>query len=73
MKTKEKKMKTMTEVLVQWDLFDTDAEYCQEKGPPARVEVPGHLFGEDVTEWLTEKYGFLVKSWQDCGQRVVSL
>ena len=54
-------MNTRT-VKVDWD---DDQEIYGESGLPTEVQVPADLDDEDVADWLSEKYGFCVNSWEE--------
>lgn len=49
-------------IKVVWD--DTQ-ESLGESGLPTTVNVPEDLPDEDVAEYLTQEYGFLVNSWEN--------
>ena len=53
---------TMKTVGVEWDTDGMDEE---ELDLPSEVEVPSELDDEDVTDWLSDHYGFCVKGWYE--------
>lgn len=53
---------TVRTVSVEWDTDGMDEE---ELDLPSEVEIPGELDDEDVTDWLSDNYGFCIKSWYE--------
>jgi hypothetical protein len=53
---------TVRTVRVEWDTDGMDEE---ELDLPSEVEIPGELDDEDVTDWLSDNYGFCLKSWYE--------
>jgi hypothetical protein len=53
---------TVRTVGVEWDTDGMDEE---ELDLPSEVEIPGELDDEDVTDWLSDNYGFCLKSWYE--------
>lgn len=47
-------------VNIQWD---TDNEPIEEFGLPVEVNVPRNIPEEDIADWLSDQYGFLVFSF----------
>ena len=52
------KMKSYT-VKVDWDVDDKD----DLKYLPKTVTIPGNVKDEDVSDWLSDEYGFCVNAW----------
>ena len=53
---------TVRTIGVEWDTDGMDEE---ELDLPSEVEIPGELDDEDVTDWLSDHYGFCLKSWYE--------
>lgn len=55
-------------IRVDWDLTDDDndgeAYTLEEVGIPAVVEVPDDIPEEDVSDYLSDNYGWCVNSWR---------
>ena len=51
-------MKSYT-VKVDWDVDDKD----DLKYLPKTVTIPGNVKDEDVSDWLSDEYGFCVNAW----------
>lgn len=53
------------EVYVEWDVSDSAFEtYDVDEGMvPHRVWVPTSVDEEDISDWLSDKYGYCVESW----------
>lgn len=49
-------------IKVDWD---DDQEIYGESGLPTVVSVPADLPEEDIADYLTNEYGFLVNSWEE--------
>ena len=45
---------------IKWDTDDFDPEEC---GLPMEVSTPS-LFEDEIADWLSDKYGFLVESFE---------
>lgn len=46
-------------VKVDWDVDDkSDLKYL-----PKTVEIPGNVDDEDVSDYLSDEYGFCVNAW----------
>ena len=43
--------------------WDTDGYTLEECGLPSIVEVPSDIEEEDISDWLSDEYGFCVNSW----------
>jgi hypothetical protein len=50
-------------VHVVWDLSDTEAEDDSALGPPGNISVPNSLWDDEVTDWLSDTYGFTLHGW----------
>ena len=48
-------------IRVEWDVDDEE----DLKNVPEIVEVPGDMEDEEITDYLTDEYGYSVSSWQD--------
>ena len=57
---KELQRKFNMKVKVKWD---TDGEVIPEL--PEIVDIPANVDFEDVSDWLTDKYGFCHFSWSE--------
>jgi hypothetical protein len=53
---------TVRTIGVEWDTDGMDEE---ELDLPSEVEIPGELDDEDVANWLSDHYGFCLKSWYE--------
>jgi len=54
------------EIKVDWDLTDDDKTFTpDEVGVPVVVEVPDEIEEEDITEWLSDKYGWCLFGWKE--------
>ena len=51
------------EVYVKWDVSDSEFETFADEGVPHRVWVPISVDEEDISDWLSDKYGYCVESW----------
>lgn len=51
------------EVYVKWDVSDSEFETFADEGIPHRVWVPTSVDEEDITDWLSDEYGYCVESW----------
>ena len=51
------------EVYVEWDVSDSEFEYFVCEGIPRKVYVPMSVAEEDIADWLSDKYGYCVKSY----------
>ena len=51
------------EVYVRWDVSDNDFETFADGGVPHRVWVPTSIDEEDISDWLSDEYGYCVESW----------
>lgn len=47
-------------VYVNWE---TDGHSLEELGLPSEVDVPKDIEEEDIADWLSDEYGFLVNSF----------
>ena len=47
-------------VYVNWE---TDGHSSEELGLPSEVDVPKDIEEEDIADWLSDEYGFLVNSF----------
>lgn len=52
----------MRTVGVEWD---TDGMDPEELDLPSEVEIPAELDDEDVTDYLSDHYGYCVKGWYE--------
>lgn len=43
--------------------WETDGYSVNELGLPTEVEVPNNIEEEDIADWLSDEYGFLVESF----------
>ena len=50
----------MKKVYVNWE---TDGYSLKELGLPSEVDVPKDIEEEDIADWLSDEYGFLVNSF----------
>ena len=51
------------EVYVEWDVSDSEFEYFVCEDIPRKVYVPMSVAEEDIADWLSDKYGYCVKSY----------
>ena len=51
------------EVYVEWDVSDSEFETFVNEGVPREVYVPMSVAEEDIADWLSDKYGYCVKSY----------
>ena len=51
------------EVYVEWDVSDSEFENFVYEGIPRKVYVPKSVPEEDIADWLSDKYGYCVKSY----------
>ena len=51
------------EVYVEWDVSDSEFENFMDEGVPRKVYVPMSVAEEDIADWLSDKYGYCVKSY----------
>ena len=51
------------EVYVEWDVPDSEFEYFVCEGIPRKVYVPMSVAEEDIADWLSDKYGYCVRSY----------
>lgn len=51
------------EVYVEWDVSDSEFENFVYEGVPRKVYVPMSVAEEDIADWLSDKYGYCVKSY----------
>ena len=51
------------EVYVKWDVSDSEFETFADEGVPHRVWVPTSVDEEDISDWLSDEYGYCVESW----------
>ena len=51
------------EVSVEWDVSDSEFEYFVCEGIPRKVYVPMSVAEEDIADWLSDKYGYCVRSY----------
>ena len=51
------------EVYVRWDVSDNEFETFADGGVPHRVWVPTSVDEEDISDWLSDEYGYCVDSW----------
>lgn len=51
------------EVYVEWDVSDSEFETYVDEGVPHRVWVPTSVDEEDISDWLSDEYGYCVESW----------
>jgi hypothetical protein len=49
-------------IKVDWD---TDGESLENLGLPEEVLVPGFVPDEDVSDYLSDIYGFCINSWTE--------
>lgn len=62
-----KNTKYRVKIKVEWDLDDEDLENdenMEDIDLPEIVEVPNHVEDDEIDDYLTDKYGFCVKSWK---------
>ena len=50
----------MNRVYVDWE---TDGTPIEDIGLPTEVEVPGNIEVDEIADYLSDKYGFLVNSF----------
>ena len=51
------------EVSVEWDVSDSEFETFMNEGIPRKVYVPMSVAEEDIADWLSNTYGYCVKSY----------
>lgn len=51
------------EVYVEWDVSDSEFENFVCEGVPRKVYVPMSVAEEDIADWLSDKYGYCVRSY----------
>ena len=51
------------EVYVEWDVSDGEFENFVYEGIPRKVYVPMSVAEEDIADWLSDKYGYCVRSY----------
>lgn len=51
-------------VVVDWC---TDGVPFNELGLPSVVKIPQHIAEDEITDYLSDKYGYLVESWYEWG------
>ena len=51
------------EVYVEWDVSDGEFENFVYEGVPRKVYVPMSVAEEDIADWLSDKYGYCVRSY----------
>ena len=51
------------EVSVEWDVSDSEFETFMNEGIPRKVYVPMSVAEEDIADWLSDKYGYCVRSY----------
>ena len=51
------------EVYVEWDVSDGEFETFVNEGIPRIVYVPMSVAEEDIADWLSDKYGYCVRSY----------
>ena len=51
------------EVYVEWDVSDGEFENFVYEGVPRKVYVPISVAEEDIADWLSDKYGYCVRSY----------
>ena len=51
------------EVYVEWDVSDSEFENFVCEGIPRKVYVPMSVAEEDIADWLSDKYGYCVRSY----------
>lgn len=49
-------------VNIVWDIKDDEWE--DEPDVPAEVEVPGDVDEDDISDWLSDEYGYCVESYE---------
>ena len=50
----------MIRVYVNWE---TDGYSLEKLGLPSEVDVPKDIEEEDIADWLSDEYGYLVESF----------
>lgn len=60
MQSKKERSYNMKKVYVNWE---TDGMSIKELGLPSKVNVPKSIDVEEIADWLSDKYGFLVESF----------
>ena len=50
-------------ICVDWE---TDRTPIEEIGLPTKVDIPNDIDGDDIADWLSDKYGFLVNGFYIC-------
>ena len=50
----------MKRVYVDWE---TDGTPIEDIGLPTEVDVPNNIDTEDIADWLSDEYGFLVNGF----------
>lgn len=51
------------EVYVEWDVSDSEFENFVNEDVPCKVYVPMSVAEEDIADWLSDTYGYCVKSY----------
>ena len=51
------------EVYVEWDVSDSEFENFVYEGVPRKVYVPMSVAEEEIADWLSDKYGYCVRSY----------
>ena len=51
------------EVSVEWYVSDSEFETFINEGIPRKVYVPMSVAEEDIADWLSDKYGYCVRSY----------
>ena len=44
--------------------WETDGCSTEELGLPIEVDVPSEIEEDDIADWLSDEYGFLVESFE---------
>lgn len=56
----KRKVNIMKRVYVDWE---TDGTPIEDIGLPIEVDVPNNIETNDIADWLSDKYGFLVNGF----------
>lgn len=63
MSEEEEEEEEEREVSVEWDVSDSEFENFMDEGVPRKVYVPMSVAEEDIADWLSNTYGYCVKSY----------
>ena len=58
-------------IRIEWDFGDTDLEdipyeeALRLSGTPDIITVPSDIDDDDISDWLSDEYGYLVLDWNE--------